>query len=68
MKACCYNLLNEKYSHDNPNECEIDESSKFPMSEYLNRKSYALGFNIRMIACHNFERTLDSLEDYREVS
>ena len=58
--ACCYNLLFEKFSTDNPKEIEIDQSSKFPMSDYLNNKKYALGFNVRMIACHNFERKLNS--------
>jgi hypothetical protein len=60
-------LLNEKYDSNDQKETHIDETSKFPMSNHLNEKKYSLGFNIRMLACHNFERCLDSIEDFREV-
>ena len=73
--ACCYNLLNEKYAET---DCEshldlkktnvsIDDSSKFPMSSHLNSQKYSLHFNVRMLACHSFERLRSSLTDFREV-
>lgn len=74
--ACCYNLLNEKYAENymensvdiKNTELSIDESSKFPMSSYLNRQEYSLSYDVRMLACHSFERLLDSYEDFREVN
>lgn len=72
--ACCYNLLNEKYANDVESEKDfkrtnvtISESSKFPMSAYLNRQKYALNFNMRMLACHSLDRCLQSLDDFKEV-
>jgi hypothetical protein len=75
--ACCYNLLNEKYSHDdvkvnkkyNLNESisSIDSSSRFPMSSFLNEQKYALTFNIRMLACHSMDRCIKELDSFKEV-
>ena len=73
--ACCYNLLNEKYSNDdvkvnkkyNLDENNDDNASQFPMSSYLNQMKYALTFNIRMLACHSFGRCTKELDSYKEV-
>lgn len=72
--ACCYNLLNEKYASDllssydfKKTNIKLDDSSKFPMSFYLNERKYALSYNIRMLACHSLYRCLDSIEDFKEV-
>lgn len=69
--ACCYNLLNEKYTSDPGNgrdiEIEIDESSKFPISDFLNKKKYFLKFKVRNLACHSLDKVFDSLDDFREV-
>lgn len=72
--ACCYNLLNEKYSKDflsnhdfKKTNIKLDESSKFPMSFYLNSKEYSLSYNLRMLACHSLYRCTDSIENYKEV-
>ena len=65
-------MLNEKYDSNGQKEANnitnIDETSKFPIRNHLNKSKYSLGFNIRMLACHNFERCLDSIEDFTEVS
>jgi len=74
--ACCYNLLNEKYvenvvenSVDIKNtQLLIDEASKFPMSDHLNELEYSLGYDLRMLACHSFDRLLASCEEFRELS
>jgi hypothetical protein len=74
--ACCYNLLNEKFAHNDlesnldlkKTNVNIDENSKFPMSLHLNKKEYCLNFNVRMLACHSFERILNTLDDFREVN
>jgi hypothetical protein len=76
--ACCYNLLDEKYTTNNPmvgtaaerdnGGVQVDETSKFSMSAFLNEKRYALSFNIRMLACHSLEKCLASIDDFREVS
>ena len=80
--ACCYNLLNEKYSNDDfkvnkmhlpldditqGSKIGADNASKFPMSHYLNKKEYGLTFNIRMLACHSLGRCLDELNSSKEV-
>ncbi len=72
--ACCYNLLNEKYSLDDDylndlkrTNIKIDENSKFPMSSYLNNKKYYLNFNARMLACHSLETSLSELNCFKEV-
>ena len=73
--ACCYNLLNEKYATDlesfidvKKTNVKIDDSSKFPMSDYLNEKKYAINFNARSLACHSLDRCIKSIEDYRELN
>lgn len=72
--ACCYNLLNEKYSKDflsnhdfKKTNIKLDDSSKFPMSLYLNSKKYSLSYNLRMLACHSLYRCFDSIENFKEV-
>lgn len=72
--ACCYNLLNEKYANDLESDKDfkrtnvaISESSKFPMSDLLNRQKYSLNFNMRMLACHSLDRCMKSLDDFKEV-
>jgi hypothetical protein len=72
--ACCYNLLNEKYSLDDEylndlkhTNIKIDDNSKFPMSSYLNHKKYYLNFNVRMLACHSLDSSLNELNSYKEV-
>ena len=78
--ACCYNLLNEKFSHDDikvnkkynlketSSENGGDRSSRFPMSSHLNEKKYSLTFNIRMLACHSMGRCLKEIDTFKEVS
>ncbi|CAF0768311.1 unnamed protein product [Brachionus calyciflorus] len=73
--ACCYNLLNEKYAKDplsnydfKKTDIKLDDSSKFPMSAYLNSNQYALTYNLRMLACHSLYRCLDSIENYKELN
>ena len=73
--ACCYNLLNEKYSCDvesyidvKKTNVKIGDQSKFPMSAHLNDIKYAINFNARSLACHSLDRCISSLEDYREVT
>ena len=63
--ACCYNLLDEKYTGSA--EVGIDESSKFPMSKWLNEIKYELSYDLRMLACHSFDRILSTADDFREV-
>lgn len=72
--ACCYNLLNEKYANDLESDKDfkrtnvaISESSKFPMSDLLNRQKFSLNFNMRMLACHSLDRCMKSLDDFKEV-
>ncbi|RNA37081.1 methyltransferase 25 [Brachionus plicatilis] len=72
--ACCYNLLNEKYSKDmlgshdfKKTNIKLDDSSKFPMSFYLNSKEYCLSYNLRMLACHSLYRCFDSIENFKEL-
>jgi hypothetical protein len=72
--ACCYNLLNEKYSADvesyidvKKTNVKIGDQSKFPMSEYLNERRYAINFNARSLACHSLDRCFESVQDFREV-
>jgi hypothetical protein len=72
--SCCYNLLNEKYANDVESNKDIKktnvsicESSKFPMSKYLNELKYSLNFNIRMLACHSLDRCFQSIDDFKEV-
>ena len=72
--GCCYNLLNEKYANDfesfkdiKKTNVQIDDSSKFPISGYLNKSKYALSFNIRMLGCHSLNRCLQELDEFKEV-
>ena len=77
--ACCYNLLNEKFSQDDlkvnkkynleetSSESDVDRSSRFPMSSHLNEKKYSLTFNIRMLACHSMGRCLKEIDSFKEV-
>lgn len=72
--SCCYNLLNEKYANDvesskdlKKTNVAISESSKFPMSAYLNSARYSLNFNVRMLACHSLDRCMQSIDDFKEV-
>ena len=72
--ACCYNLLNEKYATDEESSkdfkhtnVQIDNASKFPMSKHLNKMRYALNFNARMLACHSLDRSLSSIDDFKEL-
>ncbi len=72
--ACCYNLLNEKYSVDvesyidvKKTNVKIGDHSKFPVSEYLNERRYAINFNARSLACHSLDRCFQSTNDFREV-
>lgn len=72
--ACCYNLLNEKYANDlssgfdfKKTNIKLDDSSKFPMSFYLNEKKYSLSYNFRMLACHSLYRCFASIDEFKEV-
>jgi hypothetical protein len=72
--SCCYNLLNEKYANQMESErdlkstnVQIDDSSKFPMSNYLNEIKYSLHFNIRMMACHSLDRCFQCIDKFKEV-
>lgn len=72
--ACCYNLLNEKYSYDDDylndlkhTNIKVDDFSKFPISSYLNNKKYYLNFNARMLACHSLDSSLSDLDSFKEV-
>lgn len=72
--ACCYNLLNEKYANDvesyidvKKTNVKIGDESKFPMSQFLNEKKYAINFNARSLGCHSLDRCFKSLDNYREV-
>lgn len=72
--GCCYNLLNEKYAIDKESNrdykntnIEIDNNSKFPLSKYLNDKKYHLSFNLRMLSCHSLERSIQNIDDFKEV-
>ncbi len=68
--------MNEKYvenivenSVDIKNtQLQIDESSKFPMSDHLNKMKYSLGYDLRMLACHSFDRLLASSDNFRELT
>ena len=73
--ACCYDSLDEKYSYDDEisnsmsknNNVQVDNSSKFPMSLYLNNKKYYLNFNTRRLACHSLASSLNELDSFKEV-
>lgn len=55
--ACCYHLLEEKYS-PNPftGRCSEDDPASFPLSRRLMDEKMKLGRNARMLAVQSLER------------
>jgi len=55
--ACCYHLLEEKFS-PNPftNQCSENNPCSFPLSHRLIKDQTKLGRNARMLAVQSFER------------
>jgi hypothetical protein len=62
-----YNNDFESFKDMKKTNVEIDDSSKFPISQYLNKSKYALSFNIRMLGCHSLNRCLEDLDEFKEV-
>ncbi|XP_034245191.1 methyltransferase-like protein 25 [Thrips palmi] len=53
--GCCYNLLTERFETES--DVTVDKyNCGFPLSDFLNKKSYCLGRNARMIACQPIDR------------
>lgn len=61
---CCFNLLHEEFIRDYFNQIERENERPgdfgFPMSDYLRKRSFWLGRNIRMLGTQCLEKVLEA--------
>ncbi|XP_049296366.1 probable methyltransferase-like protein 25 [Anopheles funestus] len=64
--GCCYQLMQEQFIVDefyNPAKAADNPGYGFPMSKYLQERSFALGRNARNLAAESIERTCTKREN-----